>query len=253
MGHMYQSMKPLVLTGFLAVAGCAGTVSRAEYDAARKSDAETIKALRDEHTAYKNEYEKSLTDLKKLVTDRTTIEALIPKIGEAKEDILKQIQKDYNELTGKWNAEKNTLENSRRTTVADLEQQKRWFKQNAEPAIGKPEDAEGPATGIYSDRKKIENHETRLANLKEALHHQRTAEESNDKLYREYHQSIVQIMENLQKKLYALNAVKPEERAQAKEALDSDIVTSEKNIEHLYQQQKEKRKKLPSQPEEKND
>jgi chromosome segregation ATPase len=256
LGNTYKLMKPLFLTGCLAVTGCADTVHRAEYDATRKNDAETIRSLRDELTAVKSDYEKSLTDLKKLVTERTSIEALIPKVGEAKEDILKQLQKDYNELTGKWNIEKNTLENSRRTTVSDLEQQKRWFKQTAEPAIGKPEDAEGPATGIYADRKKIENHETRLGNQKNAFHsleqnltYQRTVQEWSYSLFLEYRNPIEQGIENLQHKLDALNSVKPEERAKAIDAFERDTAAFEKNIELLYQQQREKRKKIPPRPE----
>ncbi len=259
-GHAYRLVKPLFLAGCLAVAGCVDTLKRSEYEAARKNDAETINVLRDELAASKSMYEKSLADLKKLVTDRTTIEALIPKVGEAKEDILKQLHKDYAELTEKWNIEKNLLENSRRTTVSDLEQQKRWFKQTAEPAIGKPEDAEGPATGIYADRKKIDNHESRLENQKSAFHrleqnlaYQRTVQEWNHGLLVGYRHSIEQGMENLQGKLDALNSAKPEERMKALNALELDITAFEKNIELLYQQQKEKRKKVPPRPEEKND
>lgn len=260
LGHAYTLMKPLMLAGFLAAGGCADVVPRAEYENDRKKEAETIKMLRDELTGLKTDYEKSLNDIHKLVTERTTIDALIPKVGEAKEDILKQLRKDYDELTGKWNIEKGVLENSRRTTVADLEQQKRWFKQTAEPAIGKPEDAEGPATGIYADRKKIENHETRLANQKNAFHrleqnlaYQRTVEEWSYSLLLEYRRPVEHGIENLQRKLDTLNSVKPEERTKALGDLENEITSFEKNLEFLYQQQKEKRKKVPPRSEEKND
>lgn len=257
-GHIYSLAKPLLLSGFLAFTGCADTVRRAEYDASRKNDAETIKALRDELTSTREFYEKTSADLKKLVTDRTTIDALIPKVAEAKEDILKQLQRDYSELTEKWKVEKESLESTRRTTVSDLEKQKRWFDKTAEPAIGKPEDADGPSTGIYADRKKIENHETRLANQKNAFHrleenlsYQRIVQEWSYALFLEYRGPIEQGIENLQKKLDALNSVKPEERATALEAFDRDAAAFEKDIELLYEQQKEKRKKMPPRPDDK--
>ena len=258
--HAYNIARPLIMTGLLAITGCADTITRTEHEAERKKYDETIQLLRDDLTGIKNDYEKSLAEIKRLVTERTTIDALIPKVGEAKKEILEQLRKDYDDLIAKWNNEKNTLENSRRKTVSDLEQQKRWFKQTAEPAIGKPEDAEGPATGIYADRKKIENHETRLANQKDTLHklkenlaYDRIVEEWKYDLLLVYKKTVQQSYENPLKKLDALKSVKPEERAKAWEAFELEMDDFEKNIEALYQQQKEKRKKLPPRPEEKND
>ena len=258
LGLFYRAVRPLLTAGLLTVCGCADTVNRAEYEASRKSDAETINTLREQLTATDNRYEKSLADLKKLVTERTAIEQLIPKVAEAKEDILKQLQKDYNELTDKLKTEKDKLDSTRRTTVSDLEQQKRWFKQTAEPAIGKPEDAEGPATGIYADRKHLENHETRLANQKKAFHnleqnlaYQRVVEEWSYALFLGYRGNIEQGMENLQLKIDEFKHVKPEERAAKLEAFERDSAAFEKNIDLLYQQQKEKRNKMPPKPDEK--
>ncbi len=255
--HIYSSIKPLAIPGVLAIIGCSDIMTRTEYEAA---SAETKKTLREEHSTAEQRYEKALSDLRKLVTDRTTIDALIPKVAEAKEDILKQLQKDYTELTEKLRTEKEKLDSTRRLTVSDLEQQKRWFKQTAEPAIGKPEDAEGPATGVYADRKNIENHEARLANQKKAFHsleqnlaYQRIVNEWNYKLYIEYHRKVEEHTENLQKKLDALNSAKPEEHAAAHEAFKQGAADFEKNIELLYQQQIEKRKKIPPRPDEKND
>src|SRR5574342_751596 len=256
MGGIYQLIKPAVIAGCFAISGCANSVNRAEYDAARKSDAETIKILTERLAESDNKYEKALADLKKLVTERTTIDALIPKVAEAKEDILKQLQKDYNELTEKLKTEGEKLEGTRRTTVSDLEQLKRWFDQNAKPAIGDAKEE----TGIYADRKNIENHETRLANQKKALHkleqnlaYQRVVEEWSYSLYLDYRTRVENETGNLQNKLDSLNAAKPEDRAAALEAFERDVATFEKNIELLYKDHKEKRKKLPPRPEEKND
>lgn len=250
-GNVYQLIKPLFVAGCFAVAGCADTVKRAEYETARS---ETINMLNDKLASADARYEKALTDLKKLVTERTTIDALIPKVAEAKEDILKHLQRDYNELTEKLKTEGEKLENTRRTTISDLEQLKRWFDQNAKPAIGDAKEE----TGIYADRKNIENHETRLANQKKALHsleqnlsYQRVVEEWSYSLYLEYRAHMEQEVGNIQNRLDSLNSSKPEERAKALEAFELDVTTFEKNIELLYQQHKEKRKKMPPKPEEK--
>jgi chromosome segregation ATPase len=253
-GKIYQLIKPAFIAGCFAISGCANSVNREEYDAARKSDAETIRMLTDRLAESDNRYEKALDGLKKLVTERTTIDALIPKVAEAKEDILKQLQKDYNELTEKLKTEGEKLEGTRRTTVSDLEQLKRWFDQNAKPAIGDAKDE----TGIYADRKNIENHETRLANQKRALHnleqnlaYQKIVEEWSYSLYLDYRARVENETGTLQNKLDSLNSVKPEERAAALEAFEREITTFEKNIDLLYQDHKEKRKKLPPRPEEK--
>jgi chromosome segregation ATPase len=254
-GGIYRLIKPAIIAGCIAISGCADTVKRAEYEAARKNDAETIKTLQEQLAASDARYEKALDNLKKLVTERTSIDALIPKVAEAKEDILKQFQKDYNTLAEKMKADGEKLEKTRRETISDLELTKRWFDQNAKPAIGDAKDG----TGIYADRKNIENHETRLANQKKALHklekelaYQRTVEEWSYSLYLEYRSGVEQEIGNVQSKLDALNS-KPEDRAKILQTLEKDLADFEKNIETLYQQHKERRKKMPPRPEEKND
>lgn len=248
-GRVYSLMRPLLFSGILAVTGCADTVLRTEYEASRTSDAETIRLLREDLATTRNHYEKSFADLKILVTERTSIDELIPKIGEAKEDLSKQLQ-----------IEKDKLEKTRRAIIVEIERQKSWFKQIAEPAIGKPENAEGPSTGIYADRQRIDNHETRLGNQKRAYQHrgqnleyERTVDVWSYGLYLEYRKPIDQGRELLQRKLDALNSAKPEERAAASESFDREAATFEKNIELLIKQQEEKREKMPPRQDEKND
>ncbi len=256
----YSIARPLVMTGILAITGCADTITRTEYEAARKKDEETAQMIREQLTAADSRYEKALTDLKKLVTERTSIPELMPLVGKAKADILEQLQKDYNDLTEKLKTEGEKLERTRRTTVSDLEQQKRWFEQTAKPAIGNPESAEKPADGVYKDRIRIDNHDTRLANQKKAFHdleqnlvYHRTVQEWSYSIYVEFRNNIELSAEDLQKKIEALNSAKPEERATALETFERDVAIFEKKIENLYQQQKEKRKKVPPRPGEKND